>query len=187
MVLVLKNFVCREALICYIESGESKMTENKNPLVSIVVPIYNTEDCLDQCIESIVDQSYKRIEILLIDDGSTDNSYDICEKWQKNDNRIKLFRKENEGISITRNFGTSKSSGDYVLYIDSDDWISSKLVETAVDYAVNKSADIVLFRFVSVKIDGTIRHQSAPPLEKELTPTECFELLLIGRVATNHT
>lgn len=164
------------------------MTENKNdPVVSIVVPIYNSENYLDQCIESIVNQTYKRIEILLIDDGSTDSSYSICEKWRENDGRIKLFRKNNEGVSVARNFGTSHSSGDYILYIDSDDWISPRLVETAVGYAIKKSVDIVLYRFVSVKKDGSIKHQSALPFEKKLTPVECFELLLNGKIASNHT
>ena len=163
------------------------MTENKNnPLVSIVVPIYNSEKYLNQCIESIVNQTYKKIEILLIDDGSTDNSYYVCEKWQKSDNRIKLIRKENEGLSVTRNLGTSKSSGDYVLYIDSDDWVSPALVETVVNAATKKKADMVVFRFVMVNEDGNQKKMKSEPFEKLLTSEECLEMLLNRKAITNH-
>ena len=82
-----------------------------NELVSIVVPIYNTEQYIPKCIESLINQTYKNLEIILIDDGSTDNSFNICKKYQKEDERIKLFHKENGGVSSARNYGIKKATG----------------------------------------------------------------------------
>ena len=93
-------------------------------LISVIVPVYNVEEYLDRCIESIVNQTYKNLEILLIDDGSTDNSYNICDKWAKKDNRIKVVHKENGGVSSARNVGLDVATGDYIGFVDSDDYIS---------------------------------------------------------------
>lgn len=99
-------------------------------LVSIVVPIYNSEEYLDHCIESIIAQSYTQFELLLLDDGSTDRSLDICKKWEMADQRIIVCSKENSGVSATRNLGIRKSTGDYILFVDSDDYLSK-------DYLLN--------------------------------------------------
>ena len=87
-------------------------------LVSVIVPVYNVEQYLDKCIDSIVHQSYKKLEIILIDDGSKDSSGQLCEKWKQMDNRIKVIHKQNEGLGFARNTGIDAAIGDYVLYID---------------------------------------------------------------------
>ena len=114
-----------------------------NRLVSIIVPIYNVEKFLEECIQSIINQTYKKIEIILVNDGSTDNSYDICLKYQKKDNRIHVINKINGGLSSARNTGLSKARGEYVVFIDSDDFIDSAMIEILVDLIEKESADIV--------------------------------------------
>lgn len=98
-------------------------------LISVIVPIYNVEKYLKQCIESIINQTYKNIEILLIDDGSTDNCGKICDEYEKKYNKIKVFHKENGGLSDARNYGIERANGDYITFIDSDDNVTDDYVE----------------------------------------------------------
>ena len=93
-------------------------------LISIIVPIYNVEAYLDRCVESLVNQTYKDIEILLIDDGSPDNCPQICDEWALKDSRIKVFHKLNGGLSDARNFGILRAKGEYILFVDSDDYLT---------------------------------------------------------------
>ena len=94
-------------------------------LISIIVPVYNVEGYLDKCIDSITSQSYSNFECLLIDDGSTDSSGDICDKWSSIDDRITVYHKENGGLSDARNYGIDRAKGDYITFIDSDDYVST--------------------------------------------------------------
>lgn len=102
--------------------------ENK-PLISIIVPVYNVEKHLNNCIDSIINQTYKNIEIILVDDGSKDNSSKICDNYINTDNRVKVFHKTNGGLSSTRNCGITNSTGEYITFIDSDDDIETYYVE----------------------------------------------------------
>lgn len=101
-------------------------------LVSIIVPIYNKEKYLKECLKSIETQSYSNIEILLIDDGSTDSSLLICEEHKKADQRIKIFTKANGGVSETRNYGLCKANGEYIAFVDPDDYIDIRYIEMLV-------------------------------------------------------
>ena len=94
-----------------------------NDLISIIVPIYNVEKYLNKCVESIINQTYKNLEIILVDDGSPDNCPAICDEWAKKDNRIKVIHKENGGLSDARNAGLAVATGEYIAFIDSDDYI----------------------------------------------------------------
>ena len=87
--------------------------------ISIIIPVYNVSDYLDKCLESVVNQTYKKIEIIIIDDGSSDNSGNICDKWANIDSRIKVYHQENKGLSCARNFGIKKSTGKYLFFIES--------------------------------------------------------------------
>ena len=98
-------------------------------LISVIVPIYNSEKYLDNTIKSIINQTYKNLEIILVDDGSTDKSYEICKKYQKKDNRIKLFHQKNKGVSFARNIGIENSNGEFLTFMDSDDLIDKKMYE----------------------------------------------------------
>lgn len=101
----------------------------KEELISCIVPVYNVEEYLNQCIESIVTQTYKNIEIILIDDGSTDASPEICDNWKRKDERIIVIHKKNEGVSVARNIGLGYKKGEWVVFIDSDDYLHSQYIE----------------------------------------------------------
>ena len=98
-------------------------------LISIIVPIYNVEQYLNRCIESLVNQTYTNLEILLIDDGSTDNSGKLAEKWISNDQRIKVYHKKNGGLSDARNYGIKYAKGKYLSFVDSDDYVDMRFIE----------------------------------------------------------
>lgn len=113
------------------------------PLISIIVPIYNTEKYLNQCIESIVNQSYKNLQIILIDDGSTDKSNQICKLWEKRDNRINLVEQNNLGAAGAKNTGLNLIEGEWFLIVDSDDILLNHTVELLYNCANDNMADIV--------------------------------------------
>ena len=116
---------------------------NKTPLISVIVPVFNVEKYLERCVDSILNQSYKDLEIILVDDGSTDRSGEICEGYAKKDSRVRVFHKKNGGLSDARNFGISKSRGEYVGFVDSDDWIDREMFSELKRLAVKYDADIV--------------------------------------------
>lgn len=102
-------------------------------LVSVIVPVYNAEKYLVKCLESIVNQTYKNLEIILVNDGSKDNSLSICQEYAKRDARITVFDKTNGGVSSSRNFGIDLSSGEYVCFFDSDDYVEISFIEKLVN------------------------------------------------------
>ena len=102
------------------------------PLISIVVPVYNVEQYLDECIRSILGQSYTNTEVILVDDGSADSSPLICDAWSLKDNRIRVFHQKNGGVSSARNFGIRKATGEYLVFIDADDVIDNRLLEILI-------------------------------------------------------
>ena len=106
-----------------------KVTEEK-PLVSVIVPVYNVENYLEECLNSIMGQTYSNLEILLIDDGSKDRSGEICDQYAKKDNRIKVYHKSNSGVSKTRNYGLDHCTGEWVAFVDSDDYIEKNYIES---------------------------------------------------------
>ena len=124
-----------------------------NPLVSIIVPIHNSEAFLDKCIQSAANQSYKNIEIILVDDGSIDSSGEICDSYSAVDNRIKTIHKNNGGLVSSRKTGLAASSGDYILYIDGDDWIELDMIQNYVDQVLKFNADIVVSSHI-VNLEG---------------------------------
>ncbi len=122
-----------------------------NPLISVIVPIYNVEKYLDQCVSSIVSQTYKNIEIILVDDGSPDNCPKMCDDWAKKDERIKVIHKQNGGLVSARKAGLLSSTGEYVTAVDSDDYIDETLLEKAVSIITsNDSPDVVSFNYTRV-------------------------------------
>lgn len=114
-----------------------------NKLVSVIVPIYNGEKFLAECIESIINQTYKNLEILLINDGSSDNSLNICRRYSEQDLRIKIIDKDNTGVSDTRNKGVKVASGQYILFVDCDDYIDKMMVEHMLNSLENQNVDAV--------------------------------------------
>ena len=112
-------------------------------LISVIVPVYNVEEYLRECIDSIIEQTYSNLEIILIDDGSKDESGIICDEYEKKDSRIKVIHKENAGVSSARNTGLQIATGDWVAFVDSDDWLEENYFEVLMKCAIDKKAEIV--------------------------------------------
>ncbi len=130
---------------------------NKNrPLISIIVPIYNNEKYIDKCILSIINQIYTNLQIILIDDGSQDNSGNICDKYAKYDNRIQVIHKKNTGVADTRNIGIGMAEGEYIGFVDSDDYISLKMYEYLYNLIITKNADLSICNVYNVIGDKNI-------------------------------
>ena len=115
---------------------------SEQPLVSIIIPVYNVEQYLRECLDSVISQTYRNLEIIIVNDGSPDSSGSICEEYAAKDSRIKYFIKENGGLSDARNFGMHHVSGDYVIFLDSDDVASPRQIEVLVDNALRYNATV---------------------------------------------
>ncbi len=137
-------------------------------LVTVVVPIYNVERYLDRCISSIVDQTYKNIEIILVDDGSFDNCPNICDEWAKKDSRIKVIHKKNEGLGMARNTGIDYAKGDYICFFDSDDYVELDTIEECVAAACEQNAELVIFGHDEVTADSRTIRTHLPRTPKQL-------------------
>lgn len=124
-----------------------------NSLVSVVMPVYNVENFLRKSIESVLAQTYKSFELIIVNDGSPDKSGEIAELYAQKDKRIKVIHKENGGLSDARNIGMENASGKYIYFIDSDDYIEDNLLETCVSLAETKNAEVVIFSFFLDLVD----------------------------------
>ena len=125
----------------------------KNPLISVIIPVYNVEKYLRKCIESVVGQTYKNLEIILVDDGSTDNSSKICDDFAAKDDRIVIIHQPNAGLSSARNLGLDIMKGDYVSFVDSDDWIEKDMFATLLTILKEEDADIAICSYYWVVED----------------------------------
>lgn len=125
-------------------------------LISIIIPIYNVEKYLDKCVNSVVRQTYADLEIILIDDGSPDHCPQICDAWAKKDDRIKVIHKQNGGLSDARNVGLNNSTGDFVMFLDSDDYISDNMCETLMALIKKYNVSMAMCDFVSFYEDEPI-------------------------------
>lgn len=119
----------------------------KYPKVSIIVPVFNGDKFLDRCLSSIVEQAYKNIEVIIINDGSTDNTKTICEAYSQKESRIKVIHKKNEGVSIARNLGLDLVTGAYVYFVDADDYVLPNGIEKLVNKATKNLADLVVAEY----------------------------------------
>lgn len=124
--------------------------------ISIIVPVYNTEKYLHKCVDSILAQTFPDFEILLVNDGSTDSSRQICESYANKDSRIKVFNKENEGVSSARNVGIENAKGEWITFVDSDDWINERTLEVAIKQAMCNDADICCYDFRVIDKDKEV-------------------------------
>ncbi len=115
------------------------------PKISVIIPVYNVELYLRQCLDSVINQTYHNLEIIVIDDGSPDNCGKICDEYAKKDSRIVVIHKENEGVSAARNDGLEIVTGDWITFVDSDDWIEPDYCENFIQFASNHQADMIFF------------------------------------------
>ena len=126
----------------------------KNDLISIIIPIFNTEKYLSKTINSILSQSYKNIEVILVDDGSDDNSLSICKEYAKKDNRIVVIHNENSGVSKTRNIGLEQAKGDFISFVDSDDYIEKNMIEELYNLHLKTNSDITMCSIIRENQNG---------------------------------
>ena len=119
------------------------------PIISVIVPVYKVEEYLDECVKTIVDQTYTRMEIILVDDGSPDRCPQMCDEWAKRDSRIKVIHKANGGLSDARNAGLDICTGDYIAFVDSDDWIKPDMYQKMLEAIEEENADLCACNIIS--------------------------------------
>ncbi|WP_298463161.1 glycosyltransferase family A protein [uncultured Mitsuokella sp.] len=135
-------------------------------LISVIVPVYNVEKYLQRCVESIMSQTYKMIEILLVDDGSSDRSGQICDDLALLDKRIRVFHKENGGVSSARNLGIEQASGEYICFVDSDDWLDTDYFEKAASFLIKERPILLINNYLKDDAKGSVfcKFPSSPSL-----------------------
>lgn len=145
------------------------------------MPVYNAEKYLNRSIESIMNQTYNNIEIILVNDGSTDNSLEICTNYQEKDNRIKLINQENKGVSFARNKGIDESTGDYIMFIDSDDYIEKNMIEDMVEKIIEDDIDLIIsgIKMSYIKNGQVIQEEKYQLKDKMYTIEEMLNDILI--------
>ena len=148
-------------------------------MISVIVPVYNVEPYLGKCLDSIVNQTYRDLEILVIDDGYTDRCKVICDEYKNRDERIRVFHTENRGLSAARNIGLNEANGEWIGFVDSDDWIESDMFETLVKKAEKSSSDIVecgVFREYSDRTEKNMKRTF------DLSGVETIHALIRGEI-----
>ena len=138
----------------------AKVVADHPTLVSVVVPVYNVREYLEECLDSILSQTYESIEVIIVDDGSTDGSSKVVDRYALKDGRIIAVHKKNGGLSDARNAGIRVAKGDYVMFVDSDDYVDSRFVETALQNIREHGADVACFRFTYVDDESEIKRSS---------------------------
>lgn len=152
------------------------------PKISVIIPVYNTEKYLEKCLDSIINQTYQDFEIVIINDGSIDNSQNIIEKYlDKYQNKIKCINKENGGLSSTRNYGIEVARGDYIIFVDSDDYIKKDLFEQLLPY-IQKDIDLVKYKLIKVSEEYKELERVDGPSFDEVTGEEGFNKLVFNDV-----
>lgn len=147
------------------------------PLITIVIPVYNSGEFLDKCIASVLNQSYKNIEICIIDDGSTDNSRDKCDKYCRYNQNIKVLHKKNEGVSIARNCGIENASGEWIVFVDSDDFVTPDYIDSLFRTTNNGEMPFGMTGMAKVSKTGEIIEKNRTATKYTLKRNECIELL----------
>lgn len=151
---------------------------NKNlKLVTIIVPVYNIDKYLNKCLNSILNQTYHNYEVIIVDDGSSDNSAYICDKFSKEDERFYVIHKKNEGVSVARNFAIDLAKGEYLVFLDGDDWIDVTFLETYITILIENKVDIVIGEYISEKNKNTILQPIDLPVGKISKNAAYFKVL----------
>lgn len=144
--------------------------------VTVVIPVYNTKKYLEQCVLSVTGQSFRDIEVLLVDDGSTDGSAELCDSLAKKDERVRVIHKENGGAATARNLGIDEANGEYVMFLDSDDWLDTDAVELLVKHADENTLDVVRFNYVREFEGRQLVKRNTFLFEKVYSEGECLEV-----------
>ncbi|WP_139856282.1 glycosyltransferase family 2 protein [Aequorivita sinensis] len=149
-----------------------------SPLISVIIPVYNVEKYIEKCITSIVKQTYENLEIILINDGSTDNSPNICKKFETLDSRVKFFTQTNQGVSAARNLGLNKATGEWVYFIDADDFLELNTFQLlSKEFAPD--LDVIQFGLSAIKNEKVIGRKHPPKYLKVFNKKEIFENIIM--------
>ena len=147
------------------------------PIISVIVPIYNAKNYLRECLDSILSQSYNSLQIILVDDGSTDSSATICDEYKMKDDRIEIIHKKNGGVSSARNFGMKYASGSFISFVDADDWLEPFMYEKLVNQARTASADISCCRiYMNDNPPGEVFDDKYHLIDKKSFVLKCLSL-----------
>ena len=122
--------------------GKKENSMASLPLLSIIIPVYNAEKYLNRCIDSIISSTYSNLEIIMVDDGSKDQSGSICDEYSEKDNRCRVYHTNNRGQAAARNYGLRKASGDYITFVDDDDWVDNSMYEKLINTAIETVVDL---------------------------------------------
>lgn len=147
----------------------------ENNTVSVVVPVYKVEEYLDACVQSLVEQTHKELQIILVDDGSPDSCGDMCDEWAKKDDRITVIHKENGGLSDARNAGVKLATGSFIYFVDSDDTLANNAIEKAVSSIIKYDADVVISTHKSVDNSGEVKVLTGDEMFQQIFRNWCWE------------
>ncbi|MCD9856097.1 glycosyltransferase [Epilithonimonas sp. JDS] len=159
---------------------------NNHPLISLIIPCYNAERSLEKCLNSVVHQSYTNLEIILVDDGSTDGTSTIYKDFESRDVRIKIIKQENSGVSKARNKGVKTATGEYICFVDSDDWVESDYCSELYHSLIEENADIAIVEASYEDADGNIVFTKPTSEEKIIDGKRALALLLEDHVIQSH-
>ena len=163
---------------------ESSLTSSINQKVSIIIPVYNVEKYLSRCLNSAINQTYKNVEIVAIDDGSTDSSLALLEEAKEKDSRIKIIHEENHGVSFARETGLQNATGDFICWLDPDDWMDPDLVEYCIQTLSQTKTKLIMFDYYLFNTKCEVASHCNPEIDKEvvLTKHQAFEWLLNNKI-----
>lgn len=155
------------------------------PLVSIIVPVYNVKKYLDRCMYSLLHQTYKNLEIILVDDGSTDGSNKLCDTYAKKDCRIIVHHQSNAGVSAARNWALDNMNGEYLLFVDADDFIDLYLVAYCIQTAIANEAEIIVFAYTEWNSEkfATPYYKELPSIDATQSTTSIFKKILLNQIS----
>lgn len=147
-------------------------------MISVIIPVYNTEKYITKCLDSVLAQTYTDFEVLIVDDGSTDGSLSICQEYAKKDDRIRVYHIDNHGVSYARNIGICKAKGEYLSFVDSDDWLDEKMYETLIHGVKGNGEDIAVCNTYYVKQDIPHKHIFISGSDRTVNGKEIDKLVL---------
>ncbi len=149
--------------------------ENKRPTVSVIVPVYRAEEYLNRCVDSILAQTFTDFEVILVDDGSPDHCGEICDDYARRDPRVRVFHKENGGVSSARNMGLNHARGEWIAFVDADDWVGDGYLDVFHDTAILLNTDIIHFGFQIENAHGRVYKQYAFPKTVSIPASALFK------------
>ena len=156
----------------------------ENQKISVIIPIYNVENYIGQCVESVLNQTYRNIQVILVDDGSPDRCGSICDEYEQTDSRVMVIHKQNGGLSDARNVGTDYADGDWILYLDSDDYLENNALEILVEAQKKYKADLVIGNFCYSYADHEVVAESPYHGEVVFNNHDAMEALMAGKLQT---